>query len=247
MRHHLIGGAIAAAVAVSPAIGADIPARQPVHKAPAAVVAHNWSGWYLGGHVGYGWARPEIDAIGIGPVSGTPRPDGFLAGGQIGVNWQTGALVLGVEADASWGNLDNTSTCTVPGVGTLSCRGAPEWFGTVAARLGYAVDRTLWYVKGGGAWVDEEFTQLGITAPVCVGSPCNGSNFVWGWMVGGGVEHAFAPNWSAKIEYNYLDFSDKDRVTVVNALGATNTFDVGKTMHLVKVGLNYHFNWWGRR
>lgn len=239
MKRALVAIAVLGTVFAAPAIAADLPTKAP----PAAVVSQNWSGPYVGGHIGYGWARPSIDAIGLGSVSSTPRPQGFLGGAQVGANWQTGAWVLGVEADASWSNLDNTSTCILPGSLTLQCRGAPKWFGTVTGRAGMAFDRTLLYVKGGGAWVHEDFTQLGLTAPICPGVPCNGSNFVWGWTVGVGGEYAFAPNWSAKLEYDYLDFSHKDQVTITSPV-ASNTFLVGKTMHLVKAGLNYHFNWW---
>lgn len=245
MRAIVFGVASIAVLVSSSSFAADIPSRAVVQAPSAVIVPHNWTGLYFGAHVGYGLAYPKIDDV-TGPVSGTPKPAGVIAGGQIGFNWQTGASVFGIEADGTWGNLDDTSTCALPSGLTLSCRGAPTYFGTVAARAGISFDRAMLYVKGGGAWVHEDFTQLGITALVCVGTPCTGSNFVWGWTLGGGLEYGITPNWSVKVEYNYLDFSNKDQVTVTNTVGGTNTFGVSKTMHLAKVGVNYRFDWGAR-
>jgi outer membrane immunogenic protein len=234
--------------ATMPVSAADL-ARPMATKAPppAVVAVYNWSGIYIGGHLGYGWADPAIMPLVGGPITNHPLPNGALGGGQIGINWQAGAWIAGLESDASWGNLDDTRVCTQVLTGlTISCRGAPKYFGTIDGRIGYAMDRVLWYVKGGAAWSHEDFTQAGITAPVCTGTPCNGSVFQWGWNLGGGVEYAFAPNWSAKIEYKYMDFGHADTVTVTNGT-MSNVFQLTKTIQTVELGLNYRFDWMAMR
>lgn len=239
MRTVSVTAALFASLGVTTAIAADLPTKS-LYRAAAAPAVYDWSGFYIGGHVGYGWAKPDISPLTGGPISNTPRPNGFLGGGQAGFNWQRGGWVLGLETDASWGNLDDTRTCvSIVNGTTLSCRGAPKYFGTIDGRLGYAIDRALLYAKGGAAWSHEDFTQLGIS-PNCVGTPCTGSVFQWGWTVGAGLEYALARNWSAKIEYDFLDFDHRDTVTVSNGTSA-NVFSLTKTIHTLQLGVNYRF------
>lgn len=231
-----------ASILIGPASAADF-ANKPIYKAPPAVApVYDWRGLYIGAHVGYGWARPDIIPL-VGSVTNTPRPAGVLGGGQIGYNFQTGAWVYGIEADTSYGDLDDTRTCVgQPSGVTLSCRGAPKYFGTIDGRLGYAINNWLPYVKGGAAWSHEDFTQLFNVGTVCVGTPCTGGGNQWGWTVGGGLEYGFASNWSLKVEYDFLDFDHSDTVTLSNG-ASTNTFGVTKTIQKAEVGLNYRFDW----
>lgn len=210
------------ALSVATASAADLGQR-PVYKAaPAPVpVAYNWSGFYLGGHIGYGWASEDARDLLVGPgVAGAIDPSGFLAGAQIGYNWQTGAFVFGVEGDWSWVNADKA--VTVPGGAIITSD--HNWYATATARVGYAVDNWLWYVKGGAAWMDADY---GISRFGKVGDTRTG------WTLGTGLEWAIAPQWSAKLEYNYLDFG-KD------SFGPA-TMDVDTQIHVVKLGLNYRF------
>jgi len=244
MKKICVVGAAILALAITPAVAADMAPR-PVYTKAAPVPAplYDWSGVYIGAHVGYGWADPAITPLVGGPISNHPQPSGVMGGGQIGINWQTGPWVLGAEADASWGDLDDTRTCTLVTSGlTLSCRGAPKYFGTIDARLGYAVDRVLLYAKGGAAWSHEDFTQTGITLPLCTGTPCTGSVFQWGWNAGVGLEYALTRNWTAKVEYDFMDFDHADNVSVTNGV-STNTFQITKTIQTVQFGINYKFDW----
>ena len=208
------------ALGVSAASAADMGQR-PVYKAqPAPIMAaYNWSGFYVGGHLGYAWASEEV-VSGITGLTGTTDPDGFLGGAQIGFNWQTGAFVFGVEADWSWTNADGSTA--IPFAATSE----HNWYGTATARVGYAVDNWLWYVKGGAAWIDSDYTIAGVTT----------GDTRTGWTVGTGLEWALGPNWSAKIEYNYMDFGS-ERVS------APLLVDADTQVHLVKLGLNYRFDW----
>ncbi|MBX9841290.1 MAG: hypothetical protein K2Z80_05725 [Xanthobacteraceae bacterium] len=105
---------VAGVLASSATFAADLPARLPT-KAPAQIVAHNWSGIYVGVHGGYGWASTEWDEVDPPPANeGTHIARGWLAGGQIGINHQFGRWVVGVEADASWADLEG-SNLSAPG------------------------------------------------------------------------------------------------------------------------------------
>ncbi len=207
------------ALGVTAASAADLGQR-PVYKAqPAPVMAYNWSGLYIGGHLGYAWGSEEVRSVATS-VSGTTDPSGFLGGAQIGVNWQTGALVLGIEGDWSWTNADGSTS--IP----AAVQADHNWYATATARVGYAVDNWLWYVKGGAAWLDADYTIAGTKL----------GDTRTGWTVGTGLEWALGPNWSAKLEYNYLDFG-RDQIATPLAV------DADTQAHLVKLGLNYRFDW----
>ncbi|GIK80135.1 MAG: porin family protein [Alphaproteobacteria bacterium] len=210
--------ATALALGATAASAADL-GRRPVYKAPPAPVpvAYNWSGFYVGGHLGYGWGNNEVTDLLTG-VKSNLDSDGFLGGAQIGLNWQTGAFVFGIEGDWSWTNADGSTA--IPGA---IVNADHNWYGTATARVGYAFDNMLWYVKGGAAWMDSDYSIGGLTV----------SDTRTGWTVGTGLEWAISPNWSAKLEYNYLDFG-ADRVSPL-------AIDVDSQAHLVKLGLNYRF------
>jgi len=201
-------------VAASAALAADIPTKAP---APYVAAQVNWTGFYIGAHVGAGWSTAEWREVGI--PQGTYNLNGFLGGGQIGYNWQSGWAVFGVEADASWTDIKGSSDCFTFDF----CRSKIDALGTITARFGGTVDHALIYVKGGGAWAHEK--QFFANIP--------DSKTKWGWTVGGGVEYAFAPNWSGKVEYDFLG-----RTTFAFD---REPFDIQQTVHTVKFGINYRF------
>lgn len=194
--------------------------------------AFSWTGFYVGANVGYGWGDADHLA---GPTSGTGINDldidGWLGGGQIGYNWQINQFVIGGEADLQWSGIDG-------GCGTGTCGGGfipqsteheVDWFGTLRARLGYAAGEWMPYVTGG--WAFGEATRTtGI-------GPASADNDLSGWVAGAGVEWAFAPNWSAKLEYQYLDFGD-DAYDFPAGLDPV----VDLSFSTVRVGLNFRFN-----
>lgn len=234
MRKLLLAGLTTIALSGAPAIAADLPLKA------APLTIWNWTGFYVGGHFGYGWAFPELTQVPSGvAIINPPRPRGILGGAQAGYNFQSGSWVIGIEGDYTWSRVAGSSNCVVP-QGIIDCKGEPDTYATIAARLGYAVDRTLWFAKGGAAWMSEGFRQLAVTIPTCVGTPCTGSNSTWGWTAGGGVEYAVDSNWSVKLEYTFLDYPTEERVTVSNGV-SQNVFDVTRTFHLIKAGLNYRF------
>jgi len=239
----LVGFAIAAfAAGVLPAAAADVDTR-PVYKAPTITPSYyNWSGFYVGGHVGGAWADKNWTQTFPGAFTGNASSfsaDGFIGGGQIGYNWQTGALVFGIEADASKSGQSGSGAQTVPGWTSST---DINWIGTVTGRVGYAWDRVMVYGKGGFAWADEDHSQS--LGGVLVSST-NASHT--GWTLGLGLEYAITNNWSAKIEYNYIDLGARNvgfaNVAPAPGARAVDGFDIDQTMHVVKFGVNYRFDW----
>lgn len=221
----------------SVALGAAVPAqaadiRLPVKAPPTYVQAfYNWTGFYLGAHVGYGWA----DFGGVDPVAGVVTDSlsasGLIYGGQVGFNYQLGSWVFGVEGEFTFGDVKHTENL----LGLATAEVKIKNIYNVAARIGYAFDRTLLYGKVGGAWSDEEynFNVLGATA--------TGSESRTGWLLGVGLEYAFLGNWSAKIEYNYMDMGRKTvTLTTTGGLVATPA-EVDLNIQTVKAGINYRF------
>lgn len=172
--------------AISPAAANTYAADLPV-KAPVAIAApYNWTGFYLGGHVGAGFSTKEWTAV--TPFNGVTLPgpitnfnvNGFLGGGQLGYNYQIDRVVLGVEADASWADLSGGDLCPLNSFSNPTCHSKVESFGTISGRLGGTVDRALLYLKGGAAWAHDVHNFRVIDFDF--GSP---SGTQWGWMVGG--------------------------------------------------------------
>lgn len=219
--------AIAAiAVASQAAHAADMPTRQPLPEqmpVKAMPPIFNWSGFYTGLHAGYGWGRSRHDDPVLGST-GNFDADGWLLGGLLGVNYQVGQTVWGVEADMNWTDFSGSTSC---GVG-ISCSTSTDWLGTARARLGYAVDRFMPYVTGGVAFgkVKAGETGLGTTSSTRVG-----------WTAGLGAEYAFTENMSWKTEYLYVDLGKFDCGSACTNPGT----DVKFNSHIVRTGLNVRF------
>jgi outer membrane immunogenic protein len=235
-------GALALAGMTFSASAADI--ARPVTKEPPVVappVIYNWSGFYIGAHIGGAWGDKDwTDVTFLTPFAeGSHDVSGFLAGGQIGFNWQFGAWVFGVEGQASWTNADGSHPCLLT-VG-FDCTTEMNFLGTVAGRIGYAFDRVLLYVKGGAAFVSEDFFQVATVGPVILAGTTDETRT--GWMVGAGLEWALWDNWSAKIEYNFMDFGT-ERVNLITITGGVfSVTDIDQQVHVVKAGINYRFSW----
>lgn len=185
----------------------------PAYDTKAPVGAAGWTGPYIGVHGGYGFG--SFDTVGGAGVSQSQSPKGGLGGIQGGYNWQVrDNWVIGVESDASWGSVSRSSGGIKVDVDAL---------GTARARIGYAINNNvLLYGTGGLAWAHADSTTAGATR----------DQFYFGGAVGGGVEYAFNPRWSTKIEYLYADFG---KIHDFNGTNADASLDVST----VKVGLNY--------
>jgi outer membrane immunogenic protein len=253
MMQKILIAAAAGLLVATPTFAADMPVKAP-RAAPVAVAAvYNWTGFYIGGHAGYGWGETNStilessNAFPAGTVNKNEF-DGVLAGGQIGLNYQTGQWVFGVEADFSWSDIngDNVHPAVNPVARQSETHSEVSWVITLTGRLGITTGPALFYVKGGGAWADfDSQSQTINTTNGDITQATSGGETRFGWIVGGGLEYAFAGNWSAKVEYNYLDFG-KERVTrsgynFVNDEPVTNQRDADTHLHIVKFGINYRF------
>ena len=213
----------------APALAADL-ARAPMYnKAPAyAAPIYNWTGFYIGGHLGGAFG-------GDNSILGSSRFLGGIQGGadyQFAPNW-----VAGIEAQYSWTSSSSNSMLLPGGVLVNS---NSDQLGSVTGRIGYTFGPTLLYGKGGYAWKDGD-NLTATVAGVPVGFAAIG-NHRDGYTVGAGAEYMFAPNWSAKLEYMYYNFGT---TTIVTAPAAAVGSRFNDDEHVLKVGVNYRFNWAG--
>jgi outer membrane immunogenic protein len=257
MRCSIVGTALLSLV-VSPAFAADLPVKaRPM--APAAVVAYNWTGCYIGGNVGAGWVRDEQTRIGttagvvLNDNFGSGTHTDFIGGGQVGCDYQFASnWVIGVQGMVNFGS--NTERHNIP-ITFFSAAGVPLTFAeettlkntvTATARLGYLfAPQFLGYVKGGAAWARVDHANFLVAPAVSLSETASGTRT--GWTVGGGVEWMFAQGWSAFGEFNYLDFGTRD-ITFTSAPGAVGAASIIRTKlteSQALFGLNYKFGWAG--
>jgi outer membrane immunogenic protein len=264
--------AISAIAGIGAADAADLPARTYT-KAPTMVdPGVNWSGFYIG--VNAGWIGSSsggvtntgtdtfIGGLGGGLIAGSiptsigVRNSGFLGGGQVGYNWQAANFVYGLEADFDGITANASST-----FGPSTAAGAAEttiftrqtnWLGTFRGRLGVTLAPSFLLFGTGGLAVGQ--TKLGATflCPTCLPDPTaesTTSNLVartaTGWTAGAGAEWMFAPSWSVKAEYLYVDLG-RQASTIVYTYPAANvstmTSTARNTDNIVRAGVNYHFS-----
>ena len=224
----------------APATASDIPARAVV-KAPVMVTAPvaTWTGCYVGAHIGGGWGRTVFSNTSpfvIPPGADVSvHPNGFLGGAQIGCDYQFAPnWVIGIANDFSWADIKGNEDD--PFFTNKNLAAKTEWIDTLAGRLGYAGATWMVYGLGGVAWASDRY-DLTINPGATVLSAKETRS---GWVAGSGLEWRFAHNWSAKIEYNYLDFGTKT-VTLTSGGGGQLPIDVSQRISLVKVGINYRF------
>jgi outer membrane immunogenic protein len=245
MKTVLLGPAILMALVAGPAAAADLgrAAPAPVYtKAPMAP-AFSWTGFYIGGNVGGAWAHGNVTDSLFGLSFSNANNNGvFIVGGQVGANYQFNNFVVGAEGDFDWAANNNTGNgILVPGVGTIQVTSNNRWLSTAAARFGVAVDHWLFYGKAGGGWVgNSSFTVNNTTTGASfTGSNSNTSS---GWLVGAGIEWAFANNWSAKVEYDYLGLTSRSITIPAGVFIAGDTFTTGNSnIQMAKFGINYRF------
>ncbi len=257
------GAALGALVAMNPANAADLPFKAAPRAVAPAPAGYDWSGIYVGAHVGGGWATNDLSdpSIGFGgllgvPVVQTTDSSGVIGGVQGGWNYQLGRFVLGTELDFSWADVNGTNSSTfavgVGGPGTSISRtltADTDWIGTSTLRLGYAHDRWMFYSKAGAAYAHTNYTSTWVG-----NGPGGGLIFAGagdktsvGWTVGFGAEWAIWNNLSAKLEYDFMDFGSK--TIPINgafgpggpAVGASFGVVNEQTVSEVKFGLNYKF------
>jgi outer membrane immunogenic protein len=248
MKKFLLGtvGLVALGMA-APAVSADLPART-YSKAPAMVAAvYDWSGFYIGANGGWGTSRKCWDFTSPAGVfvaaEGCHDASGGVAGGQIGYRWQSSAWVFGIEAQGDWADLRGSNQSLF--APTFTNRSRIDAFGLFTGQVGYAFNTALLYVKGGAAVTADRFDSLTTVGNVVAG--VTGDQTRWGGTIGAGVEYAFAPNWSAGVEYDHLFMGNKSSTFTNNGVvGVAGTLfgtdRIRQDVDLVTVRVNYR---WG--
>jgi outer membrane immunogenic protein len=226
-------------------------------KAPPLAPVDAWAGWYAGVNVGGSWGRARDTTTDGAPAvqfaSTSSNLDGVIGGGQIGYNWRSNNWLFGLEADIQGSSQRGTANSAgtagffVPGIGVITINGTLSdqeklpWFGTVRGRVGVLASPTwLLYATGGLAYGEIQSSEA-----LTVGAATVVNNFNTtraGWTVGGGVEGVLSGNWTAKLEYLYMDFG-----TINNRYTGLLFFNpmflsTHVTDNIVRVGLNYHFH-----
>jgi outer membrane immunogenic protein len=213
---------------------------------PVEAMPLNWSGFYIGGNAGGGWAQTRSDfSVGGAPAFAAASNvlSGVLGGGQLGFNVQNGAGVFGVEADFQFAGLKGTvdappCPAAVCGVATsASYSQKMPWFGTVRGRFGFAQGTWLAYVTGGYAYARLNTEAVATAGPLTASA--TRSEVRSGWTVGAGTELALDRQWSVKMEYLYLDFASKDGTWDIAGLAINDRSRIYG--NVVRAGLNYRF------
>src|SRR5262249_5130778 len=203
---------------------ADVYARPaappPYAPPPYAPPLFTWTGFYVGSNIGGAWAHRDVTDSLFGINFNNGNNDGvFIGGAQLGYNWQINYVVLGFEWDFdALANNNNSGIVSIPAtfpgrglvtsLGTVQVTSTNRWVTTLAARFVVTNGYWLFYGKGGAGWVgSDDFTITNLTTGASVSVSNNNSNS--GWLVGAGIEWAFAPNWSAKLEYNFLGLDSR--------------------------------------
>jgi outer membrane immunogenic protein len=222
------------------------PAYYPKAFPPPAV--YDWTGIYVGFHVGGGVLTDTVSqstftttSANLG-ASGSLRPAGVIGGVQAGANYEFAPWVVGVEGswtDSAIGGstLISCPTCTVTPQERFTSNA--QWFGALTGRAGYAANDWLFYAKAGGAWMHVNYTEDLLTPGGVTAMTQVLSNNRTGFTVGAGIEFGLVENLSGKIEYDFYDFGTRDFNFGITPVG------VRSDLHTLTAGLNYRFNWSG--
>jgi outer membrane immunogenic protein len=225
---------LAGMAATGAALAADMRVKAPLYKAPPpVVVAYSWTGCYIGGHVGGLWATKDWSNR-VGISLGSHDVDSWLGGVQAGCDYQfAGGFLIGIQGDYAWTDAEGSHLFAPD---NFTNRSRIKSLASVTGRMGYAWDRFLGYVKGGGAWERDHYEVFdNLNSDLFTASETRS-----GWTVGVGGEYAFTNLLSGFVEYNYYNFGSRD-----------NTFDPGafiinikERKSVVKAGLNLRFGGW---
>ncbi len=241
MRKQLLTSAAVLAVSAGAAFASDLPTHKGPPPAPIPAPVFSWTGCYVGLHAGGDFGNSKwTDAPGAywGGVTNEVGYDtsGVIGGGQIGCNYQMQNFVIGAEGELWGSSLSGSKSLLLGGEG-FSFKTRSDVAGDIAARLGYAFDRTLLFGKIGVAWADYKFTE---TYPIG-DSPDSGSGVYTGLLLGLGVEYALDMHWSIKGEYDFIDDGSKNIAMYDNVGGYDYTPKINNYENILKAGVNYRF------
>ena len=205
MKKKIMAISVAAVTAAGSAAAADLPRGSAPYYYPPTPSIYNWTGFYAGLNLGYEWGKVANSSI---------DPSGVAGGGQLGFNWQTGPFVFGAETDIQASAANDTFA---------PWKFSNPWFGTLRGRVGYAINNILLFATAGLAYGTLTAHAGGLDE----------SKTTAGWTAGLGMEVGFTPNWSAKVEYLYMDLG--------NRFYTLTGVDNGLQASYLRLGVNYHF------
>jgi outer membrane immunogenic protein len=226
--------ALCAATAAS---AADLPQAADPYVPPPAQADYDWTGLYAGLNVGVAFLKERMTAVppaffGGVPFSASETDSSLTYGGQVGYNHQIDALVLGVEGDFNFLDV-GSDLAFFDAKNTTTWASDYDWFATIRGRVGFAADNTLFYATGGVAWLHGEFDMA--TTGFVASAAASDKDTLFGYTIGGGIEHAFSESFSGKIEYLYADFESH---SLTDGLASVKT---RPDLQVLRIGLNYHF------
>jgi outer membrane immunogenic protein len=233
-------------------LAADMPI---VAKAPMLPPIFSWTSCYLGAHAGGGRATKDItdpvqlvqDTLSGGPITTgvttvSVNPTGLVVGGQFGCDYQFAPnWVAGFEGAVSGSTMKGSTSVALP-LGlpgeTALVTARTDFIASASARLGYAADRWLFYVKGGAAWAGDKYDVTGSFTGIPFGF--EGLDQRLGWVAGGGVDWAFYRHWSLVLEYDYYDFGHHSVLMSDPVNAVSGSVDFKQSVQIAKLGLNFH-------
>lgn len=246
MKATVLAGAAASLLTIS-AFAADLG----IPPAPPQVVVppFTWTTCYAGLHAGGGWGQKDLtDSVGIftattGLSSASVDVNGYMLGGQFGCDYQfTPNWVVGIEGVLSGGNIGATSTIAVPALAdTASFKSTSDFLASVTGRVGYAWDRWMLYGKGGVAMVGDRYHFSDVDQLYAF----DGTEDRLGWTAGAGIEWAFTPLWSVKLEYDYYWFGQRSVLFDDSTISFVNApVNISQNIQVIMLGVNFHAPPW---
>jgi opacity protein-like surface antigen/outer membrane protease len=215
----------------------------------------NWSGLYVGGHLGGAWSTaawadpfgPTVSGDGSENVpyfGDVTKAHGPLGGGQVGANWQFGPWVYGLEGQASYTTLRGDNTC-FSGLGGINCEHVVNVLATLAGRAGFAWDRSLFYLKGGGAWTNTTYNLDGNTFALSLGQASSHIDTL-GWVAGIGLEYAITDHWTTRFEYDHIGLGNVTPSFPTFPIVNTQRMGISQSVDTLELGVNYKLDWFGQ-
>jgi outer membrane immunogenic protein len=242
-----LGSVALAAFAAGPASAADMsPTAAPVYAAaPALAPLYDWIGFYIGGHASNNWADGHGQTMNTANgqlfAPGSSQTSHLVGGGQIGYDYMLPSrIVLGVVTTINSGG-GNTNTFVSPQE-TITTRGKTDWSANLRGRVGYAFDTVLLYGTGGFGWSSGSSTRTQVAGTVgnaIPGTVETVSTSNSGWVVGAGLDYAFARDWDVFAEYKYVPSRSATITFPIAERSTTSTV----TSNTIEVGVNWRFNW----
>jgi outer membrane immunogenic protein len=252
--------ALLTALLATPAMAGDMALKAPP---PSPIAEPNWTGWYVGGNVGYGWGGATgngitsisdpggVGLVGYNAVGGLQfpslSPSGAVGGFQAGYNFQTANWVWGLVTDFQFSNMTAKGTINVPGIAGLfpqvqTSSARIDWIDTVRGRVGYAWSNWQPYLSGGLAYGKGSGSITEFVPASGFFLAGNNSTIKVGWTVGGGVDYALNRHWTAGVDYIYFDLGNSTVTEVAqNLTPAFVSMNQRFTGQLLRAVLDYRF------